>query len=159
MRLVICFKKNKVFVSDVHELPTGEGWTCDITVGKGILFCFNACKNIFRMDLGGNQPIEFCRPVEANRSAGSAEDAGAGMDVDTLLVPLRGRRAMEKKNATGDIIVDALIRMGKPLTVENWVSLNYGDSNRESLEGEELAELQRLIEHGLLVDTDSSRVH
>ena len=57
------------------------------------------------------------------------------------------------KNSTGDIVVDALIRMGKPLTVENWVSLNYWDRTRESLEGEELAELQRLIERGLLVDT------
>jgi hypothetical protein len=54
---------------------------------------------------------------------------------------------------TGDMVVDALIRMGKPLTVENWVSLNYWDRTRESLEGEELAELQRLIERGLLVDT------
>ena len=52
-----------------------------------------------------------------------------------------------------DYVIDALIRMGKPLTVENWVSLNYWDRTRESLEGEELAELQRLIERGLLVDT------
>jgi hypothetical protein len=62
------------------------------------------------------------------------------------------------KNSTGDIVVDALIRMGKPLTVENWVSLNYWDRTRESLEGEELAELQRLIERGLLVDTDSNLI-
>jgi hypothetical protein len=56
---------------------------------------------------------------------------------------------------TGDIIVDALIKMGKPLTVANWVSLNYWDRTVESLEGEELAELERLIGGGLLVETDN----
>ena len=60
---------------------------------------------------------------------------------------------------TGDTVVDALIRMGKPLTVENWVSLNYWDRTRESLEGEEQAELERLIERGLLVDTKSECVN
>ena len=65
---------------------------------------------------------------------------------------------MDKKKRTGDIIIDALIDMGKPLTVANWVSLNYWDRTRESLEGEELAELERLIERGLLVDTDNDYV-
>ncbi len=63
------------------------------------------------------------------------------------------------KNSTGDMVVDALIKMGKPLTVDNWISLNYWTRTRESLEGEELAELQRLIERGLLVDTESERVN
>jgi hypothetical protein len=63
-----------------------------------------------------------------------------------------------KKKTTGDIVVDALIEMGKPLTVANWVSLNYWDRTRESLEGEELAELQGLIDDGLLVDTNNNYV-
>jgi hypothetical protein len=66
---------------------------------------------------------------------------------------------MEKKNTTGDIVIDALIKMGKPLTVDNWISLNYWTRTRESLEGEELAELQRLIERGLLVDTQSKHAN
>jgi hypothetical protein len=57
--------------------------------------------------------------------------------------------------STGDIIVNSLLNMGKPLTVANWVSLNYWDRTVESLEGEELAELERLIEDGLLVDADN----
>ncbi len=70
-----------------------------------------------------------------------------------------GREECSMKNSTGDMVVDALIKMGKPLTVDNWISLNYWTRTRESLEGEELAELQRLIERGLLVDTESERVN
>ena len=61
---------------------------------------------------------------------------------------------MDKKTS-GDIVIDALIKMGKPLTVDNWISLNYWNRTRESLEGEELAELEGLIKDGLLVDTDN----
>ncbi len=34
---------------------------------------------------------------------------------------------MNAKNSTADMIVDAMIRLGIPLTVENWMSLNYWD--------------------------------
>ncbi|PYT25831.1 MAG: hypothetical protein DMG58_23610 [Acidobacteria bacterium] len=56
-----------------------------------------------------------------------------------------------RMKTTGDIIVDALIKMGKPLTVKNWVSLNYWDRTLEDLEGEELA----AVPFDMLVDTDS----
>jgi len=56
-----------------------------------------------------------------------------------------------RMKTTGDIIVDALIKMGKPLTVKNWVSLNYWDRTLENLEGEELA----AVPFDMLVDTDS----
>ena len=56
-----------------------------------------------------------------------------------------------RMKTTGDIIVDALIKMGKPLTVKNWVSLNYWDRTLEDLEGEELA----AVPFDLLIDTDS----
>ena len=56
-----------------------------------------------------------------------------------------------RMRTTGDIIVDALIKMGKPLTVKNWVSLNYWDRTLEDLEGEELA----AVPFDMLVDTDS----
>jgi hypothetical protein len=68
------------------------------------------------------------------------------------------QREESKKKSTGDIIIDALIKMGKPLTVENWISLNYWNRTRESLEGEELAELEELIESNMLVDTDNGYV-
>ena len=45
----------------------------------------------------------------------------------------------------------SLIKMGKPLTVKNWVSLNYWDRTLEDLEGEELA----AVPFDMLVDTDS----
>src|SRR5260370_23062728 len=62
------------------------------------------------------------------------------------------------KEGSGDRIVDYLLKMGKPLTVENWISLNYWNRTRESLEGEELAELEELIESNMLVDTDKGYV-
>jgi hypothetical protein len=60
-------------------------------------------------------------------------------------------------NTTGDIIVDALIRMGQPLTVKNYIQLNtMGDAScLDDLEGENRAEVEELIEEGLLVDTDN----
>jgi hypothetical protein len=52
---------------------------------------------------------------------------------------------------TGNIIVDALIKMGQPLTVENYVALNwFGDKTVADLEGEELVEVLDLVEEGLL---------
>ena len=61
----------------------------------------------------------------------------------------------EKKPSSGDIIVDKLIEMGRPLTVDNYIGLAYWNHTRESLEGEELAELEELIESDQLVDTDN----
>jgi len=63
-----------------------------------------------------------------------------------------------KPNQSGDIIIDKLVEMGRPLTVNNYVSLAYWDRTRESLEGEELAELEELIESDQVVDTDSEYV-
>jgi len=60
-----------------------------------------------------------------------------------------------RMKTTGDIIVDALIKMGKPLTVKNWVSLNYWDRTLEDLEGEELA----AVPFDLLIDTGSEFVN
>jgi hypothetical protein len=64
----------------------------------------------------------------------------------------------EKKPSSGDIIIDKLIEMGRPLTVDNYISLAYWNRTRESLEGEELAELEELIESDQLVDTDNDFV-
>ena len=61
------------------------------------------------------------------------------------------------KSQTGDHIVDALIRMGKPLTVRNYFCANWGGCDGiesiADLDAENLAEVQRLVERGLLVDT------
>jgi hypothetical protein len=75
------------------------------------------------------------------------EDAAAGTPDQAPLV----------KNTTGDIIVDALIKMGQPLTVRNYIQLNtMGDAScLDDLEGEDRAEVEELVEEGLLVDTDN----
>ena len=57
----------------------------------------------------------------------------------------------DKKKKTGDYTADYLIKLGLPLTVKNWVSLNYWDRTLEDLEGEELA----AVPFDMLVDTDS----
>jgi hypothetical protein len=47
-----------------------------------------------------------------------------------------------------------------PLTVANYVALNFmGDFKPDELEGEYRAEVERLIEDGLLVDTKSKCVN
>jgi len=48
-----------------------------------------------------------------------------------------------------------------PLTVENYVGLNFmGDyGSLDELEGEYRAEVERMVEDGLLVDTKSERVN
>jgi hypothetical protein len=69
-----------------------------------------------------------------------------------------GTSDMSKPNPTGDIIIDKLVEMGRPLTVDNYISLAYWNRTRESLEGEELAELEELIESDQLADTDSDYV-
>jgi len=70
---------------------------------------------------------------------------------------------MEKKNATGDHIVDYLIKTGQPLTVQRYFETNWaavdGIEKIEDLDAENLAEVQRLVERGLLVDTKSERVN
>ena len=71
---------------------------------------------------------------------------------------MSGSERHEQPNQSGDIIIDKLVEMGRPLTVNNYVSLAYLDRSRESLEGEELAELEELIESDRLVDTDSHYV-
>ena len=68
------------------------------------------------------------------------------------------------KNPKDELPLDSLLRymiaLNIPLTVENYVGLNFmGDQTRDSLEGEYLAEVERLIEDGLLVDTKSKCVN
>jgi hypothetical protein len=70
---------------------------------------------------------------------------------------------MEKKNTTGDYVIDALIRMGKPLTVQNYFETNWaavdGIEKIEDLDAENLAMVEQLVERGLLVDTKSECVN
>ncbi len=67
------------------------------------------------------------------------------------------------KKSTGDHIVDYLIKTGQPLTVQNYFQTNWaavdGIEKIEDLDAENLAEVQRLVERGLLVDTKSERVN
>jgi hypothetical protein len=69
-------------------------------------------------------------------------------------------RYPETTASTGDIIVEALIKMGRPLTVKNYIQLNtFGDAScLDELEGEDRVEVEDLIEEGLLVDTDNDFV-
>jgi hypothetical protein len=61
------------------------------------------------------------------------------------------------ENTTGDMVIDYLIKMGYPLTVKNYLHVSYmGDAScLDDLEGENRAEVEDLIERGLLVDTDT----
>jgi hypothetical protein len=61
---------------------------------------------------------------------------------------------------TGNIVVDYLITMGYALTVNNYLQVStMGDAScLDDLEGENRAEVEDLIEEGLLVDSDSDYV-
>ena len=57
---------------------------------------------------------------------------------------------------TGDYTLDWLVSNGQPLTVKNYIQLNWcGDKTLEDLEAEELAE----VPFDMLVDTDSEFVN
>jgi hypothetical protein len=59
-----------------------------------------------------------------------------------------------------DYTLDYLIKTGQSLTVQNYFCANWGGCDGigsiEDLDAENLAEVQRLVERGLLVD---NRVH
>jgi hypothetical protein len=67
------------------------------------------------------------------------------------------QREETKKKSTGDHTVDYLIRTGQSLTVQNYFETNWsavdGIEKIEDLDAENLADVQRLVERGLLVDT------
>ena len=73
------------------------------------------------------------------------------------------QRKESTRKSTGDIVIDALIKMGKPLTVQNYFEMNWaavdGIEKIEDLDAENLAEVQRLVERSVLVDTKSERVN
>jgi hypothetical protein len=56
-----------------------------------------------------------------------------------------------------DYVLDYLIKTGQPLTVQNYFYANWGGCDGietiEDLDAENLSELHRLVERGLLVDT------
>jgi hypothetical protein len=56
-----------------------------------------------------------------------------------------------------DIIIDYMIENKIPLTIRNYIVINtFGDCHRiEELGPEDRADLESLIENGLLVDTDN----
>jgi hypothetical protein len=57
-------------------------------------------------------------------------------------------------------VVAYFIKNKIPLTVKNYVRCNWmGQKTVEDLEGEEVAEIEELLEEGQLVDTESSGIH
>lgn len=62
---------------------------------------------------------------------------------------------------TGNHVLDFLIATGQALTVRNYIALNsMGDfSCVDELEGEDRAEVEQLIEAGLLVECENDVIH
>lgn len=55
-----------------------------------------------------------------------------------------------KHEETNNCVLDFMVKNGIPLLVDLYVRFNYWDRTVDSLEGEELAELEKLIESGVL---------
>jgi hypothetical protein len=65
---------------------------------------------------------------------------------------------VENKPKTGDMVVDYMVQNHIPLTISNYLAINYmGDVKDLSEVGpEDRAEIERLLEDGFLVDTNSN---
>jgi len=69
-----------------------------------------------------------------------------------------GFEEQRKRAHTVNPIVAYLVKNKIPLTVQNYVECNWmGEKTVEDLEGEEIAEIEELLEEGQLVDTQSSQ--
>jgi hypothetical protein len=61
------------------------------------------------------------------------------------------------KQATGDSVLDWMIAHKRPLTLREYVQINWmGEKSVDDLDGETLAEIESLLEENQLVDSPSN---